>query len=254
MDERIRIRVTQDGAKAVRKDIEGLGAGADKASKALGGVKAAIAGVAAVALGKAVQETIRLADSYTELTNRIRVVTEGEREMIDPFAYLGMLLLSLVVGVLAALQLADAFHAGEEFALVIVAIVVFGVGTIGVLASTLLPAAAGFLDRNGVALDLVRALALLVPLVQWNTIVPEVLRARGDIARYNALLLAHALAGARRQGQCSRPRLEQRAAPGAARLDEELQRAGHPVLVARTGVELRADLGGIRERRQVLDA
>jgi O-antigen/teichoic acid export membrane protein len=79
----------------------------------------------------------------------------------------------------------------------IVASIVFGLaGSLGVLGSTRLPAAGAFLARNGVALDAVQALALLVPLIQWNTIVPEVLRARGEIGRYNALLLAHAAAGA----------------------------------------------------------
>lgn len=76
--ERIRIQVTQDGAKAVRRDIEGLGTGADKASAAFGALKGAVA--AAIA-SKAVQETIRLADAYTDLTNKVRFATRSEQEM-----------------------------------------------------------------------------------------------------------------------------------------------------------------------------
>jgi tape measure domain-containing protein len=76
--ERIRIEVSQNGARAVRRDIEGLGAGAQTASRALGGLGTALK--AAVA-GAVVRETIRIADSYTNLSNRIRVVTRDEREM-----------------------------------------------------------------------------------------------------------------------------------------------------------------------------
>jgi tape measure domain-containing protein len=76
--ERINIRITADGAKATRKDIEGLGAGADRASRSLGGLGAALKAVVA---GAAVRETIRIADAYTNLSNRIRVVTRDEREM-----------------------------------------------------------------------------------------------------------------------------------------------------------------------------
>jgi tape measure domain-containing protein len=81
--ERIHIKVTQDGAKAVRKDLEGLGSGADKASKGMSLASSAVKGLAAIALGKAVQETIRLADAYTDLTNKVRFATRSENEMIS---------------------------------------------------------------------------------------------------------------------------------------------------------------------------
>jgi hypothetical protein len=45
--------------------------------------------------------------------------------MAAAFAFAGMLLTSLVVGLLAALQLADFFQAGEEFILVILVVVIF---------------------------------------------------------------------------------------------------------------------------------
>lgn len=76
--ERIRIEVTQNGARAVRRDLEGLGAGADRASRSLGGLGSALK--AAVA-GAAVREVVRVADAHTNLSNRLRVVTRDEREM-----------------------------------------------------------------------------------------------------------------------------------------------------------------------------
>ena len=76
--ERIRIQVTQDGAKAVRRDIEGLGTGANAAAGQMAGLAATIKGLV---LGAAVKETIRLADAYTDLTNKIRFATRSEQEM-----------------------------------------------------------------------------------------------------------------------------------------------------------------------------
>jgi tape measure domain-containing protein len=77
--ERIRIEFTQTGARAVRRDFEGVAAGANTASRALGGLGTALK--AAVA-GAVVRETIKLADGYTDLTNRIRVVTRSEQEAV----------------------------------------------------------------------------------------------------------------------------------------------------------------------------
>jgi len=77
--ERIAIKITQDGARATRREIEGLGAGADKAGKALGGLGSALK--AAVA-GAAVREVIKIADGYTTLSNTVRFATKTEREMI----------------------------------------------------------------------------------------------------------------------------------------------------------------------------
>lgn len=77
--ERIRIQVTQDGARAARREVEGIGAGADKAARSMSALGAAIK--AAVA-GTVVRETIRIADAYTSLNNRIRVVTRSESEAV----------------------------------------------------------------------------------------------------------------------------------------------------------------------------
>jgi hypothetical protein len=56
--------------------------------------------------------------------------------MAAVFAFLGMLLLSLVVALLAALQLGDFFRAGEEFVPVLTAIAIFAVAAIVVFAIT----------------------------------------------------------------------------------------------------------------------
>lgn len=77
--ERIRIVVTREGAKAARQDIEGIGAGADKASKSITGMGKALV---AAATGVVVRETIRIADAYTDLSNKIRFATKSEQEMV----------------------------------------------------------------------------------------------------------------------------------------------------------------------------
>lgn len=84
--ESIKIRITSEGADRAARDIRGLGAGAKDAAAGLGGVGSAlgslkriVAGGALLALGR---EAIRTADAYTELTNRIRVVTRSEREAV----------------------------------------------------------------------------------------------------------------------------------------------------------------------------
>jgi hypothetical protein len=76
------------------------------------------------------------------------------------FAFLGMLLLSLVVALIAALQLADFFQAGEEFILVIIVIAVFASASIAVFAIAY-AAAKGLRAINATAWALA-ALALAV--------------------------------------------------------------------------------------------
>lgn len=78
--ERIHIKITQDGAKATRRDIEGLGEGADGAANALKGLAGTLKGIVAAA---AVRETIQLADAYTDLSNKIRFATRSEQEMVS---------------------------------------------------------------------------------------------------------------------------------------------------------------------------
>lgn len=132
-------------------------------------------------------------------------------------AYLGMLLLSLVVSLIAALQLGDFFGAGEEFLLVIAWIAGFAVATLGVLAigyrlapsvrvlnvlafvlamlALLPPIVPGFvhkiadystnpytigIERTYIRIELVVP-ALLVVLVQWGLIRGRWLRAAGEV-------------------------------------------------------------------------
>ena len=136
--------------------------------------------------------------------------------MAAAFAFLGMLLLSLVVALLAALQLGDFFQAGDELLMVIAAITVFAMISIAIhaavyaqakrpsvlnalalalailaAAASLWPGAAGriaALSSNRVAEGAgpsAVALELLIPalfavLVQWGLVRRRWLRAAGE--------------------------------------------------------------------------
>lgn len=68
----------------------------------------------------------------------------------------------------------------------------FALGLLGIAVvqlATLLPAFQGYLTENGVDVAWVRALILLLPLVQLNLYLVEIVRARGDIVRYNLVAL-----------------------------------------------------------------
>ncbi len=136
--------------------------------------------------------------------------------MSAAFAFLGILVLSLIVALLAALQLADHFRAAEEFVLVLAVLPVFATGSIAVLglasaragsARTLNRVAAGlaalacilvvlpggveYIARRAsdpfgihqktiqVAIQIV-APALFAILVQWGLVRHRWLRIRGD--------------------------------------------------------------------------
>src|SRR5688572_5897553 len=77
--ENIRIKVTREGAKAAGDDIGRIGDKARGASSALDGLGSALK--AAVA-GAGVRETIRIADGYTDLSNKVRFATKSEQEMV----------------------------------------------------------------------------------------------------------------------------------------------------------------------------
>jgi O-antigen/teichoic acid export membrane protein len=64
----------------------------------------------------------------------------------------------------------------------------FGVGLLGIAAvelATLFPSVRAFLNENGVDIRWVRGLILLLPLIQLRVYLVEIVRARGDIVRYN---------------------------------------------------------------------
>src|SRR5215203_4636374 len=68
--------------------------------------------------------------------NRRRRSPLWSRSMAAAFAFLGMLLLSMVVALLATLQLGDFFNANDEFGLVILTVVAFTFFALAVFAVT----------------------------------------------------------------------------------------------------------------------
>jgi hypothetical protein len=85
------------------------------------------------------------------------------------FTLLGALLLSLVVGLLAGLQLADFFYATDELVIILCANAVFGTVAIAVLAATAARArqASAINAAAGLLALLAGALAFLPRFVQW---------------------------------------------------------------------------------------
>lgn len=76
--ERIDVIVTERGARTVRRNIEGIGQGATLAQGAVQLLRRTL-----VTLGAAfgVREVVRLVDSYTNLQNRLKTVTQGTAEL-----------------------------------------------------------------------------------------------------------------------------------------------------------------------------
>lgn len=76
--ERIDIVVSQRGAKEVRRDIESIGTGAKTASTGVNFLKNALK---FIGVGTVIRETARLSDSYTTITNRLRIATRSTSEL-----------------------------------------------------------------------------------------------------------------------------------------------------------------------------
>lgn len=74
----INIQIREDGSRVVSRNIEGLGTAADRASGPLDRLKGLIA---TVVTGAAVVQLGRLADEYTNLQNRLRLVTTGTENL-----------------------------------------------------------------------------------------------------------------------------------------------------------------------------
>ena len=72
------IEIREDGARVVKRNISDVGAAGDKATGQMDKLKTAIAGVISA---KILRDTIMLADSYTNMLNRLRVVTTGTWEL-----------------------------------------------------------------------------------------------------------------------------------------------------------------------------
>lgn len=76
--ERIDIVVSQRGAKEVRRDLEGVGTGAKKASAEVQYLKNALT---LIGVGTITREVVRLSDAYTTITNRLKIATRNSTEL-----------------------------------------------------------------------------------------------------------------------------------------------------------------------------
>lgn len=72
------ITIKADGTRIVKREITGIGKEAKKASSGVEFLKKALAAVAGIVI---IRQTIRLADAYTVLQNRLRVVTDGTDDL-----------------------------------------------------------------------------------------------------------------------------------------------------------------------------
>lgn len=74
----INIQIREDGSRVVTRNIDGIGGAADRAAGPLDRLKGLIA---TVVTGAAVVQLGRLADEYTNLQNRLRLVTTGTENL-----------------------------------------------------------------------------------------------------------------------------------------------------------------------------
>lgn len=75
----IRIVISETGSKQAASGIKGIAREATAADRALGLLKTALA---AVGVGAAVREYVRLSDAYQTLQNRLKIVTDSERSRL----------------------------------------------------------------------------------------------------------------------------------------------------------------------------
>lgn len=72
--ERINIVVSEDGSRTVKRNLEEVGSAGSGAAKGVNILKSALAGLG---VGISVTQLVRLADGYSSLLNRLRLVTDG---------------------------------------------------------------------------------------------------------------------------------------------------------------------------------
>jgi tape measure domain-containing protein len=72
------IEIREDGARVVKRNISSVGAAGDKTTGQMNKLQTAIAGLVTA---RALKGIIMLADSYANMLNRLRVVTEGHWEL-----------------------------------------------------------------------------------------------------------------------------------------------------------------------------
>lgn len=76
--ERLIIEVSESGTRRVRKEVEGVGEAAAKTDRRVGGLRTALGALVPVLSAGAV---LRQVDAYTNLQNRLRLVTNGTEEL-----------------------------------------------------------------------------------------------------------------------------------------------------------------------------
>ena len=76
--ERIEIIINERGSRTVRRSVDAVGASARRAQ---GGVALLTRALGTIGVGVAVQQLSRLSDTYTNIQNRLRLVTSGTSEL-----------------------------------------------------------------------------------------------------------------------------------------------------------------------------
>jgi hypothetical protein len=71
----LEIRVTGSGARVVQQDLESLGKAGDKATASIDFLKYALE---ALAVGETLRQFVSLSDAFTEMSNKLRVVSESQ--------------------------------------------------------------------------------------------------------------------------------------------------------------------------------
>jgi tape measure domain-containing protein len=85
MEERISIVVEERGSRTVKRNISGIGGSANTAARDVDGLKSGLRELKAVligvGIGAAAREVLSLANTYSNLQNRLRVVTDSTAEL-----------------------------------------------------------------------------------------------------------------------------------------------------------------------------
>ncbi len=76
--ERIDIVVREDGSRVVRRNLQDIGSSADSAADSLDTMKTILGGLIA---GGIITGLGRMADTYTTIQNRLRLVTTGTENL-----------------------------------------------------------------------------------------------------------------------------------------------------------------------------
>ncbi len=84
--ERLIIEISETGTRVVQRNLQDIGASADKAA---GGVAMLKGALAAVGIALSLREAIQLSDAYSNLTNRLRVATSGTENLRAVMGELG---------------------------------------------------------------------------------------------------------------------------------------------------------------------